>query len=247
MAPAPGAPQKAAVVGVPVIEQADFHCGPAALAMVLHWAGQDVTQDQIAQLAFSPGARGSFQEDMVGAARRRGALAVPLAGFDDLTAEIAAGHPVIVFQNLGEAWAPIWHYAVVTAYDLERGSVTLHSGQLNRTAMSLAKFERTWAGGEGWALVVMAPGALPATADERTVLDAAAGLERAGQPQAAARAYLAGAARWPNNWLWQFGLGNALYASGDIGAARQAFERAISLDPNAPEPRQNLRVLNAEG
>jgi tetratricopeptide (TPR) repeat protein len=247
LTPARDAPRKALVSGVPLIEQADFHCGPAALAMALQWTGQDVTQSRIADLAFTPGARGTFQENMLGAARRLGALAVPLSGFDALTEEIAAGHPVIVFQNLGESFAPIWHYAVVTGYDLERGAVTLHSGQLSRTAMSLAKFERTWAGGDGWALLVLSPGELPASSSERAVLDASAGLERAGQTSAAIAAYRAGAAQWPDNWLWQFGLGNALYASGDTAGARRAYQRAIALDPTAPEPRQNLSVLNTSG
>lgn len=234
------------MIGVPLIEQADFHCGPAALAMALQWSGQDVTQNQIARMSFVPGAKGTFQEDMVGAARRRGALAVPVNGFDELTAEISAGHPVIVFQNLGESFAPIWHYAVVTGYDLQRNIVTLHSGQLSRTDMSLAKFERTWAGGEGWAFVVMAPTRLPSTANERSVLDAAAGLERAGQFDAAAKAYRTGASRWPENWLWQFGLGNALYAAGDTDGAERAWEQAAELDPSAPEPRQNLATLRSE-
>ncbi len=246
LTPAPDAPRKAAVVDVPLIEQEDFHCGPAALAMTLQWTGQAVTQEDIARLAFVPGARGTFQEDMIGAARRSGALAVPLNGFNDLTAEIAAGHPVIVFQNLGERFAAIWHYAVVTAYDLDRGHVTLHSGQLSRTTMSLAKFERTWAAGDGWAIVVLGPDDVPASASERTVLNAAAGLERANQPDAAVRAYRAGATRWPGNWLWQFGLGNALYAIGDTNGARRAWERATELDPTAPEPRQNLAALRAE-
>ena len=232
---------------VPLIEQADFYCGPAALAMVLQWTGQDVSQNQIAALAFTDKARGTFQQDMISAARRRGALAVPLSGFADLTTEIAAGHPVIVFQNLRESFAPLWHYGVVTGYDLERKTVTLHSGQLSRTVMSLDKFERTWAGGEGWALLVLPPGDLPASADERAVLEASAGLERAGQTEAAVAAYRAGAIRWPQNWLWQFGLGNALYASGDIPGARRAYQRAIALDPTAPEPRQNLSVLDASG
>lgn len=247
LTPAPDAPRKAFVAGVPVIEQEDFYCGPAALAMALQWAGRDTTQAQVARLAFSPGAKGTFQEDMVGAARRLGALAVPLRGFDDLTGEVAAGHPVIVFQNLGESFAPIWHYAVVTAYDLDRGAVQLHSGRLSRTVMSLAKFERTWAGGGGWALVVLPPGEIPATAPERAVLDAAAGLERSGRPRDAALAYRAGAERWPDNWLWQFALGNALYASGDRAGSRRAWERAVALDPSAPEPRQNLAALDANG
>lgn len=246
LTPATGAPSKASVKGVPVIEQADFHCGPAALAMTLQWAGLDSTQTEVARLAFTPGAEGTFQEDMISAARRSGALALPLTGFDAVTAEIAAGHPVIVFQNLREGFVPLWHYAVVTGYDLERRTVTLHSGQLSRTVMSLERFERTWAGGEGWALLVLAPGQLPATSNERTVLEASAGLERAGQSAAAVEAYRAGAARWPQNWLWAFGLGNALYAIGDKDGARRAFSRAIALDPLAPEPRRNLAVLNAE-
>ncbi len=231
---------------VPLIEQADFHCGPAALAMTLQWAGQDVSQDDIARLAFVPGARGTFQEDMIGAARRRGALALNIKGFDDLMVEVAAGHPVIVFQNLGESFAPIWHYAVVIGYDLERELVTLHSGQLSLTEMSLAKFERTWAGGEGWAFVALAPDGFPATASERDLLDAAAGLERANQPNAASKVYRTGSERWPSNWLWQFGLGNALYALGDPVGARQAWETAVDLEPAAPEPRQNLATLKAE-
>ena len=239
-------PVAAAVADVPLIEQTDFHCGPAALAMALQWSGQDVSETQIAALAFTPGAKGTFQENMIGATRRLGALAIPLAGFRDLTTEIAAGHPVIVFQNLGETFAPLWHYAVVTAYDLERNTITLHSGQLSRTEMSLARFERTWAGGEGWALVVLRPDDLPATARESTVIDAAAGLERAGQTAAAITAYRTGTARWPQNWLWQFGLGNALFASGDRDGARAAWEHAIRLDPTAPEPRQNLAALDAE-
>ena len=241
-----GAPQKALVENVPLIEQADYFCGPASLAMVLQWIGQDVTQDDIATLAFTPEAQGTFQQEMISAARRRGALAIPLSGFSALTTELAGGHPVIVFQNLGERFAPVWHYGVVTGYDLERETVTLHSGQLSRTDMSLAKFERTWAGGEGWALLVLSPGDLPAAPNERSVLEASAGLERAGQTAAAIEAYRSGAKQWPQNWLWQFGLGNALYASGDLTAAREAFERAIALDPSAPEPRQNLAVLDAE-
>ena len=43
--------------------------------MTLQWTGQEVTQNQIAQMAFSPGAKGTFQENMVGAARRRGGRA----------------------------------------------------------------------------------------------------------------------------------------------------------------------------
>lgn len=239
-------PTRAVVGGVPVIVQDDFHCGPAALAMVRQWAGAEVTQGDIATLAFSPGAEGTFISDMLGAARRQGQLAVEIGGFDALFSEIAAGHPVIVFQNLGLSWSPVWHYGVVVAYDVEADVVVLNSGANERMAMPLGLFRRTWERGDGWAMVVLPPGRLPVAAREIEVVKGAAGLERVGEHRAAEAAYRAGAARWPESWLWQFGLGNALYAQGRLVEARDAFARAVALDPEKPEARANLSQVTSE-
>ena len=239
-------PTRAVVGGVPVIVQDDFHCGPAALAMVRQWAGAEVTQAEIAALAFSPGAEGTYISDMLGAARRQGQLAVEIGGFDALFSEIAAGHPVIVFQNLGLSWTPVWHYGVVVAYDIEADVVVLNSGANERMTMPLSLFRRTWERGDGWAMVVLPPDRLPVKAREIEVLRAAAGLERVGEYRAAEAAYRAGATRWTESWLWPFGLGNALYAQGRLGEARAAFARAVALDPDKPEARTNLATVTAE-
>lgn len=236
-------PARAAVADVPLIVQDDFYCGPASLAMVYQWAGQDVTQAEVAQQSFTPGARGTYLSDMIGNARRRGQLAVTLSTPEDLLAELAAGHPVIVFQNLGVRWLPRWHYGVVVAYDTSAGEVVLHSGENERMVMPFELFERTWARGDNWALVVLPPGDLPALDDEIDLLQAGAALERAGQADAAWAHYAAGAERYPDNWLWQFGLGNAAFAQGDVDAARGAWEAALEIDPDAVEPRENLRRL----
>lgn len=229
-----------------MIVQNDFYCGPAALAMVRQWAGAEVTQEEIAALAFSPEAEGTYLSDMLGAARRQGQLAVEIGGFDALFAEIAAGHPVIVFQNLGLDFSPVWHYGVVVAYDIEADVVVLNSGQHERMSMPLSLFRRTWERGDGWAIVVLPPTRLPAEAREIEVLKAAAGLERVGEHRAAEAAYRAGAARWPDNWLWQFGLGNALYAQGRLRDAEEAFARAVALDPEKPEARNNLEQVRSD-
>jgi len=236
-------PARAAVADVPLIVQDDFYCGPASLAMVYQWAGQDVTQAEVAQQSFTPGARGTYLSDMIGNARRRGQLAVTLSTPEDLLAELAVGHPVIVFQNLGVRWLPRWHYGVVVAYDTSTGEVVLHSGENERMVMPFELFERTWARGDNWALVVLPPGDLPALDDEIDLLQAGAALERAGQADAAGAHYAAGAERYPENWLWQFGLGNAAFALGDVDAARDAWEAALEIDPDAVEPRENLRRL----
>ena len=241
-----GTPPRATVAGVPLIRQDDFHCGPASLAMVMQWSGLKATQAEIAAQSFSPGARGTYLADMTGAARRRGRLAVGLSEFSGLLDEIAAGHPVIVFQNLGLNWAPKWHYAVAVGYDLDAGEVILHSGELDRMVMPTGLFLRTWRRGENWGLVVLPPDRLPAGGDQWEILKAAAALERTGQHRAAEMVYATGAARWSQSWLWPFGQGNARYQQGDLAGARRALQRAAAIDPSIPEIRHNLAQVKAE-
>ena len=214
--------------------------------MVLQWSGMDVTQQDIAAQAFSPGARGTYLADMTGTARRRGQLAVPVGTLPDLLREIAAGHPVIVFQNLGLSWLPRWHYGVVVGYDLTADRIIMHSGQLDRMTMPVSLFLRTWQRGDQWGLVVLPPDRLPAGDDEWEILRAAAALEKTGHPAAAARVYANGAARWPQNWVWPYGLGNARYQLGDLPGARAALRRATSLDPSIPEVRNNLAQVESD-
>lgn len=239
-------PARAAVTDVPLIQQADFYCGPASVAMVMQWAGADITQDDVAKLAFNPGAEGTYLADMIGASRRLGQLAVQVDGFDGLLAEVAAGHPVIVFQNLGLGVLPVWHYGVVTSYDIAADEVRLNSGQRDQMVMPFATFERTWARGEYWALVVLPPDQLPATVSEGDILSAGAALERAGQAGAAETLYETGMDRYPTNWLWPFALGNARYAQGDLTGARAALRRARALGPDIPEVMNNLATVEAE-
>lgn len=233
-------PTRAQIADVPLIAQADFFCGPTSIAMVMQWAGADITQEQVAALAFSPGAGGTYLADMTGSSRRLGQLAVAVGTFDQLLAEVAAGHPVIVFQNLGLGIAPVWHYGVVTGYDLVGDAVYLNSGQTEQMVMPFAVFERTWARGGYWGMVVLPPDQLPVSVAEADVLSAAAALERVQQYDAAETLYLTGAARWPESWLWQFGLANARYGKGDMRGARTALRRARAMAPGIPEVHANL-------
>ncbi len=239
-------PTRATVTGVPLIQQEAFYCGPTSIAMVMQWSGHDVTQEDVAALAFSPGAGGTYLADMIGSARRKGQLAVEINNFDALLSEIGAGHPVIVFQNLGLGIAPVWHYGVVTGYDLQKDEVYLNSGQLDQMVMPFALFERTWRRGDFWGLVVLPPADLPVSVSETNVLQAAAALERVEQYRSAETLYETGAARWPDNWLWQFGLGNARYAQGDLRGARQALRQARRIAPDIPEIRNNLAQVESE-
>jgi tetratricopeptide (TPR) repeat protein len=235
-----GLPTQADVAGVPFIPQQENYCGPASLAMALAWSGAPADQEAVAPQVFTPGREGTMRADMLAAARRNGRLAVPVGNLEDLLAELAAGHPVIVFQNLSLDWYPVWHFAVATGYDLASGEIRLHSGLERDLRMPLATFERTWARGDRWAMVVLPPEKLPATAGEVEVLQAAAGLERVGRLAEASKAYAAILQRWPDNFAARMGLGNARYGMGDITGAEAAFRAAIARQQTSGAAWNNL-------
>lgn len=245
----PGAlPQRAEVGGVPFHPQQEQYCGPAALASVLGWSGLPRSQEALALEVYTPGREGTLAHDLIGAARRHGRLAVPVADLPQLLAEVAAGHPVLVQQNLGLAWYPQWHFAVAVGYDLAAGTVVLRSGAERRRVVSLDTFDRTWARAGRWALVVLPPQRLPATGDEAAVLNAAAGLERAGRVAQAATAYEAILQRWPGSLGALIGRGNARYAAGDLHGAEAAYRAALGHHPDAAVAWNNLAdVLSARG
>lgn len=245
----PGAlPMEAEVRNVPFFPQEDNFCGPAALATVVAWTGISVNPEQIAERVYTPGRQGTLQSDILAAARREGRLAVPVVSLRDVMTEIAAGHPVLVLQNLSLGWYPQWHYAVAVAYNLEKNEITLRSGREPERIMPMNTFERTWQRGDHWALVVLNPDGLPASADVSQVEHAAAALERVDRTKEAAVAYSTILKRWPKSYPALMGLGNLHYADGDLATAEIAFRLAILEHPGRAEAWNNLAyVLAAKG
>lgn len=245
----PGAlPRSAMVEPVPFFPQEAYYCGPAALAMTLAWSGLAETPESLVAQVYTPGREGTLAPDLVAAARRKGRLAVEVRTLDGLLAELAAGHPVLVFQNLALDWWPQWHFAVAIGYDLDRRVLILHSGTTQRLVTPLDAFERTWARSGHWALVTLPPDRLPARARPGAVLVAAAGLEQARQFEAAATAYESLLGRWPDEPAAWIGQGNAWFALERFAAAEKAFRQAIVLRPEMPAAWNNLAyALSRQG
>lgn len=232
-----GLPPAARVAGVPFHPQGEHYCGPASLAMVLNWAGRPAAP---ADQAYTPGKEGSLATDMVAALRRQGMLAVRLHDLRQILTELAAGHPVLVFQNLGLEIRPLWHFAVATGYDLGRRKMVLHSGMEADQELSLDTFEHSWERAGRWALAVLPPDEVPVAADVDDAVDAAAGLERAGRAAEAVLAYGAILKRWPGTVPAAIGLGNAFHATGDLQAAERAFGQAVATHPQMAAAWNNL-------
>ncbi|MCA1798800.1 MAG: PA2778 family cysteine peptidase [Xanthomonadaceae bacterium] len=240
-------PPRVLVTGVPFHPQSEYQCGPAALAMSLGASGTVVTADELVPAVFLPGRQGSVQPEMMAAPRRYGRVSYPVGGsLEALLTEVDAGRPVVVLQNLGLKWFPVWHYAVVIGYDLNLGDIYLHSGTTESMRMALGRFDRTWARSSRWAMLTLPPGELPATTDARTAITAIHDYEQNAGPADAAPAWVAATERWPEDELAWFARGNAHYARNELLAARDAFSEAVRLQPELGPGWINLGYLFRE-
>jgi hypothetical protein len=233
---------------VPFYPQKEYQCGPSSLAMALTYSDLPIGPDALKDQVYTPSQKGSLQIAMIGATRRQGRIAYPILGLNSLWPEIAAGYPVIVLQNLGLSWMPVWHYAVVIGYDFPESSVILRTGITERKLVSFSAFERTWAHSDYWGMLVLKPTRLPAIATEKDYLAAVYGLEKSRQFQAAIEGYQTALTLWPHSLIAFMGLGNSRYKLGDLNGAESAFRRAIKDHPRSAAAYNNMaQVLSEQG
>jgi tetratricopeptide (TPR) repeat protein len=214
---------------------------------VLAASGVKVTAEQLVERVYLPGRRGSLQPELVGASRAYDRLAYRLEpDVRAITAELAAGRPVLVLQNLGLRSLPVWHYAVVIGFDEETDQLVLRSGTTERLLMSGHRFMDAWDRAGRWGLVIVMPGEFPAEPDPDRYLEAAAGLESAGRYEAALESYDAAIARWPDAATALLGAGNVHYRRHELEEAEKAYRRLLELYPAHAVARNNLAQVLLE-
>ena len=233
---------------VPFFHQKAYQCGRGSLATALNWSGLSVSPEELTDEVFTPLRKGSLQTALISAARRHGRLAYVSTGMDVIFSEVAAGHPVIILQNLGLSWYPVWHYSVVVGYNIPKKYVILRSGATARKIMASRVFEKTWARSHYWGLLILRPDQLPAMAKKDPFLEAVLGLEKARQFRAAILGYKTALTRWPQNLTALMGIGNCHYALGELKDAESAFRETVRLHPREGSALNNLaQILFEEG
>lgn len=242
-------PERVELGDTPFFPQDDYQCGPAALATLLVQRGVQTSPEALLPRVYLPARKGSLKVELVAAARQHGQLVYPLRPeLDALLAQVAAGHPVLVMQNLGLDWYPQWHFAVVVGYDRPSQQLVLRSATIRRHTTDFTTFDRSWARAGRWAVLTLPPDRLPAEPQLATWLQAASDLEQTRQPRAAEAAYRTAVRQWPDEALPGFALANLRHAAGDRLGAEVELRNSLNRRGDFAVGWFNLsEVLNERG
>jgi tetratricopeptide (TPR) repeat protein len=237
----PDIPTQVELSTTPFFPQTEFHCGPAALATVLGADGNSISPESLADDLFIPSLEGSLQVEMMAASRRLGYIPVPLeSSFQALLDTVASGRTVLLLQNLATPSQPHWHYAVLIGYDTGRNKLALRSGTTQRKEMHLRTFLRTWDWAGRWAVVLLKPGEMIDSVDQRKYFRALADLEQTDQVELTIAAYYGALPYWPESeFLWT-GIGSIAYQQGKLEQAENAIRELLKFHPNSVTGRNNL-------
>jgi hypothetical protein len=233
--------------GVPFYPQLEYECGPAALAGVLGASGVSVTPQMLSAQVFLPGRQGSLQVELMAATRRAGRIpyivdSTPQA----LVAELQAGRPVLVLQNLQTRSVPVWHYAVLVGLDAGDNRVYLNSGAEQSMPVAAPEFLRTWDWAGRWALVALRPGELPKDAQAARYIDAVLSYEEVAGTRAAVPAWEAANRQWPQEPLPYLALGNHAHSSHNLRLAADFYQRGLQFNPQHSALTNNLAAVLGE-
>lgn len=232
---------------VPFFSQDKYQCGPAALASMLHYAGTPSSPIELVDEVWLPERHGSLAIELIAAARARGLLAYPINNFTDLIAELDAGHPVLIQQNLLFNWLPQWHFAVVIGYADGGDTLILHSGTKANLRVNRKWFENHWSKADHVGYVMLPPPNLPANSDALMLASTIDDVSFSSNAPALSF-WAASATRYPQQPVILFSYANAQYQSGALAQAIYLYRDVIELDPAFHPAWNNLAsVLNESG
>ena len=234
------------IKGVPFHPQEAYQCGPSSLQMVAdYWrkTGEDVRNvayEAIEKTTFVPGKKGSFQPQMVAAARQLGLLVAVSRDNADLFELLNAGFPVIVLLNQGTSTIPVWHYAVVVGYDLDRQLMILRSGETERQVMKISTFYEFFARSGYWKLIAFPPTMVPAGMGEAVFMKAAFELEQTLDDAAVERAYETALKEWPDSRKVKLVAANYFFRIEQYQRAYAIYHDVVLNTPEDPVALNNM-------
>jgi len=133
------------IENVPFVKQKGNFCGPAAMASVMRFYGQNIDQEEVAKHVYTPELKGALISDMENFAREMGYKAETKNGdLSTLISIINEGIPPIVLVDLGKWVVSFPHYYVVYGYNKSKNTFLLHTGFKSAQEMGFSELDKEW-------------------------------------------------------------------------------------------------------
>ncbi len=133
------------VENVPFVKQKDKFCGPAAMASVMQFYGQNISQQEIAEEIYFPELNGALISDMENFAKGSGYTVESTNGsIDMLKSNLDERQPVILLVDKGKWKVSVPHYYVAYGYNDEKKTIILHTGDKGDQKISYDKLDEEW-------------------------------------------------------------------------------------------------------
>jgi hypothetical protein len=238
------APKRVELLDVPFVPSDENECGPASLKMLLSCHGEEIEMDTLRSMLMTPEKGGTLQVDMMAGVRRFGYVPYLLDPFiSSILMEVASENPVVVFQNRGLRWFPLWHYAVVVGYDVQKEEIYLRSGKDKKETLSFTSFNTFWERADRWAFVVPEKEGIPYTANETRFLEAVHALEKTGKLEDALKYYRNASRHWSSNTAFKMASANVLLQLGRTEESITVLEEVLEIDPDYVPALNNLALI----
>jgi ABC-type bacteriocin/lantibiotic exporter with double-glycine peptidase domain len=141
------------IEGVPFFPQSHYQCGPAALAGVLNYYGDDISPEEIAEAIYRKKIRGTVSLDMALYPRERGFSSRWYSGsIEDIQRAVGEGIPLIVMVDRGVAWISAHHFMVVTGY--APVGIVANTGKTPGKIIPWNRFLSHWHKTQNWTLLI---------------------------------------------------------------------------------------------
>lgn len=229
---------------IPFVEQPLRLCGPTALYMAAKPLRPDLSLEETEKIVMSPGASGTYKQDLLSATRRLGLAPYSLESPREIFETLASRKPVILFHKTRFLGKEYWHYSVLTGYDRRTRDFTVHIGNEIHRRMDIEDLLQDWAAGGKWAAVVADPAKIPDSANYSDALENGLTFLRLGEIEAARALGSAMEARWPERFESELVLAEAYLRSNRKPEAVASLRKAAAKAPTNQMISKKLAELN---